>query len=417
MGLALVIVLTCANYSAAQAPFDTAVRDLSSADAAVRLRAVRMLEESASPESAVPLASAVADSDAAVRTNAIAAELNIFLDEKIGGRRSTRSMAESAFARGPLALGPLPVPMQVLTALRTAIRDTDPRVAREALYAFGTLAVAPSGDERRALLRAAVPDLVSLIGASNPDTRLGAVQVAGRVFAWRPDDEAVDAGIGDALTHALNDSDRAIKSAAMRALGDVRFGRSVQALTELFGFYEKGELAEQAFAALARIAPRTSASLFEEQLTSKNAAFVRSAAEGLTRLGERDALPQIETGIGTARDESVQLARAFASAALGAGSVDAVADAVRRSRLRDQAIEYLAELLRVRSSDFPRLVQDPDPALRTAIADAIALSRDRAALPLAEMLAKDPDPQVARAAARGVQWLSANHQAENGRND
>ena len=58
--------------------------------------------------------------------------------------------AEAAFSNGVLAIGPRPVPSELLTALRTAAHDTNPRVAIEALYAFGTLAVEPAGSRRRA---------------------------------------------------------------------------------------------------------------------------------------------------------------------------------------------------------------------------------------------------------------------------
>ena len=69
-----------------------------------------------------------------------------------------RCAAESAFSAGPLAIGARPVPIEVLTALRAGARDDNPRVALEALYAFGALAVEPSGDARRELLRATGPD-------------------------------------------------------------------------------------------------------------------------------------------------------------------------------------------------------------------------------------------------------------------
>ncbi len=49
--------------------------------------------------------------------------------------------------------------------------------------------------------------------------RYAAVRVIGRVFAKRPQDEPIDEPVGDALITALNDEDRAVKAAAMQALG------------------------------------------------------------------------------------------------------------------------------------------------------------------------------------------------------
>src|SRR5438876_1084358 len=139
----------CSTTRAAQVPFEHATRDLTSADPGARLRAAQMLKESPYPEAAVPLAPLITDHEDDVQLAAIAAELNIFLAEKVVVRKRVgfvvevrnQIVAEKAFAAGPLAIGPRPVPPDVLAALRTASADDNPRVALEALYAFGTLAV------------------------------------------------------------------------------------------------------------------------------------------------------------------------------------------------------------------------------------------------------------------------------------
>ena len=140
--------------------FEQATRDLTSPDPAVRLRAAQLLKEVAYPEAAIPLAALVTDPQDEVQLEAIAAELNIFLAEPIVPRKRVgfivevrnSVLAEPAFSAGPLALGARPVPMEVLTALRLGARDDNPRVALEALYAFGALAC---GAGRRRAARAA----------------------------------------------------------------------------------------------------------------------------------------------------------------------------------------------------------------------------------------------------------------------
>src|SRR5947208_15089061 len=67
----------------AQIPFDQAVADLANPDASIRLRTARMLTDAAYPEAAVPLAKAIGDPQDDVQFQAIAAELNIFLVDKI----------------------------------------------------------------------------------------------------------------------------------------------------------------------------------------------------------------------------------------------------------------------------------------------------------------------------------------------
>src|SRR5580704_10928050 len=73
----------CASAVAAQIPFEQATRDLSNPDAGKRLRAVRMLKEAAYPEAAVPLAALVTDREDDIQFEAIWAELNIFLTQRV----------------------------------------------------------------------------------------------------------------------------------------------------------------------------------------------------------------------------------------------------------------------------------------------------------------------------------------------
>ena len=168
-GLFCPCVVSPVALAAPQVPFEQALADLASPDAATRLRTAKMLKDAAYFESAAPLAKLIVDPQDSVQLEAIAAELNIFIAEKIVPRKRvgfivelrTPVAADAIFSTGPLAVGPRPVPGEVLDALRTAARDDNPRVRLEALYAFGVLAVQRGGDARRALLRASGPDLDS----------------------------------------------------------------------------------------------------------------------------------------------------------------------------------------------------------------------------------------------------------------
>ena len=146
-GTTLAILAGLVSLLSGQVPFEQAARDLASTDAGTRLRTVQMLRDAAYPEAAVPLARAVADTQDEIQLAAIAAELNIFLAERVVAKKRVAMvvevrnpiLAEPAFAAGPSVLGVLPVAPEVLDALRFAARDDNPRVAIEALYAFGTL--------------------------------------------------------------------------------------------------------------------------------------------------------------------------------------------------------------------------------------------------------------------------------------
>ena len=406
--LALFVFLTSPALSravSAQVSFEQATRDLTSADPAVRLRAAQRLRQVAYLEAAIPLAALVADPQDEVQLEAIAAELNIFLAEAIVPRRRGSVLSEQAFSAGAGALGDRPVPMEVLTALRLGARDENPRVALEALYAFGALAAEPAGGARRAMLRASGPDIGAFVGASDPAKRYAAVRVLGRVFARRAKDDPIDETVGDAVITALNDDDRTVKAAAMQVLGAMRYERGVQALTDLFQFYGKSDGADAALDALARIAHPMSAPLLTAQLSGKSSARRGIAIEGLARMGDASKQREIQQALDADRSDTVTLAGMYASALLANAPIDRLADALTRSRLHDQAKQYLVDLVAGRTAALASHLQDPDARLRLDVVEVLGLSGDPAALPLVEPLLKDRDPQVARAAVRAVAIL------------
>ena len=392
-------------------PADPATRDLASSDPGVRLRAVEALKEAANPDAALPLARLVTDPRDDIQLAAIAAELNIFLAERIVPRRRiggvvevrNQILAEPVFSAGPSAIGGQHVPIEVLNALRAAWRDDNPRVDLEALYAFGALAAEPSGDERRELLRAIGPDAAALVGASDRALRFAAIRVMGRTFAPRAGDRPIEPTVGDAVIAALNDSDRTVKIAAMRALGAMRYDRAVDSLTKLFEYYGKGDAAEAALDALARIAHPSSGALFAAQLASRSPALRAAAIAGLAREGDLSRLDQINTAAGADRDEGVALAAAFAAARLADGPLDALVQAAAKPK--QEARDYLAELAPGRADRFARYAADPDERIRLAVVDALGVSRDPAAIAIVEPLVKDRDARTARAAGRAVERL------------
>ena len=396
-----------------QVPFDQAVKDIDSPDSATRLRAAQMFKSAGYPEAAVPLAKLVLDPKDEIQLEAIAAELNIFLAEKVIPRSRVAFVIEkrnavaaaAAFEAGPQVIGPRPVPLEVLSALRAAFRDETPRVALEAVYAFGALAAGANGAARRELLRASGVELVAVLGAPDPAVRYAGLSVIARVFARAPGDAAVDPAVGDAIVTAMNDADRTLAVAAIHAAGVMRYERALQGLTDLFQYYGKGQTAEAALDALGHIAHPASAALFEAQLASKVVVFRGIAVEGLARLGDPARIPRIQAALGGERDAGVLLAQAFAAAALAKAPIAPMTDAIKKSRLREQARLYLVELAPGRSAAFAGALKDGDPQVRLVAVDALGLSADRAALPLVQPLATDADPQVARAAERAVARL------------
>jgi len=418
----IAIVLTSVGVSAAlatsahpadQASFESVTADLVSSDKSVRLRAVQLLRDAAYPEAAIPLAPLVNDAVDEVQYAAIAAELNIFLVDKILARKRVglvvevrnRIEAEPSFSQGPLAIGARPVPSAVLKALRSAARDDNPRVGVEALYAFGVLAVEPSGERRRALLRESAPDLVSMVAVPTRQFKYAALRVAGRLFERRPADEPVDPTLGDVIVRTLNDNDRPIRLMAMQALGAMRYERAASALADQFRYFKKGDLAETAIAALARIGNASTSSLFVAQLSSSNPAVRSAAIEGLARIGDRAPREAIEMALAGNPNERVALAGTFAFIRLGDSPIDQLIEALRKPQIGAQAREYLIELAPGRAALFSRHAQDPDIQIRSGVADVLGFAGDPTALAILEPMRRDQDQQVALAAERAAARL------------
>jgi HEAT repeat protein len=399
----------------AQVTFESVVAELKSGDVATRLRAVRLLKDAAYPEAAIPLAALVTDVDDEVQLEAIAAELNIFLSEKIVTRKRVglvievrnKIAADLAFSRGPRAIGARPVPGAVLAALRTAARDAHPQIALESLYALGTLATEPSGGRRRTMLREIGPDLAAMAGARTPEFRYAAIRVIGRLFERRAEDGPIDPMLGDALVSVLNDNDRGIRGVAMQALGAARYERAIAALTEQFQYFGRGELAAAALEALARIGHPSSTPIFAAELAKGRDAFKALAIDGLARVGDRARHASIEKALAGDRNDRVLLAASFASVTLADAPIAPLVQALRKPKLAAEARQYLIEIASGRSPAFISHSQDPDILIRAGVADVLGLAGDPAALSIVEPMQRDRDPEVALAAERAVARLNA----------
>jgi HEAT repeat protein len=185
----------------------------------------------------------------------------------------------------------------------------------------------------------------------------------------------------------------------------MQYARAVQALTDLYQYFGKGELAEAILDALARIAHPSSATLFSSLLASKTSAVKGIAIEGLARAGDRNSLAPIQAALGGERSDAVRLAGTFAAVRLSDGPLDPLIDALQRPKLHDQARQYLIETAPGRSAVFQHQLQDPAARVRIEIVDILGLAGDPAALPAVEPLVKDHDPLVAMAAERALARL------------
>jgi HEAT repeat protein len=394
LGVVLLAGSVCATASA-QARFDDTIRNLRNPEPRARMDAIKLLRQARHPEAIVPMAPLVNDPLDPIQLEAIAAELSFFLVEDVPVRRRvgfvevrSRGAAVAAFEMGPLAVWPRPAPPELITALLKAVDDENARVRLEAIYAAGTIARPPLASE-------AEQALIKALDHYDPTIRAGAARVAGRLRIK---------AAGDALITAVNDSNADVRFAAMRSLGMIREERAVTTLTEQLKFYGRGEGAWSAMDGLARIAHASSASLFTARLADKDEFVRRAAAEGLGRAGDKSAVSALETGAGNDPSNMVRAAMQYALQKLGRNYVARLVEFLDENRTVAQAQEYLIEFGPAIERELLPSLQEPDPAIRAAVAEVLGEIGGDGSLKALQDL-KDRSKEVVDAAARAVERI------------
>jgi len=287
---------------------------------------------------------------------------------------------------GPLAVQTRTAPSELVDALLKAVDDDNAKVRTEAIYTLGTIVQAPLSDGAAALLTKALDHY-------DPAIRAAAARVAGRLGVTTA---------GDALMKAINDSQPPVRYAAIRALGSLGERRAVQALTEQFTFYAKGEGAWSALDALARLADPSSVPLFKAHLADKDPFLRRASSEGLARTGDTSELSALEIGAGNDTAEPVRAAMAFALQKLGRNYIARMVESMDSEKTAPQVAEYLVELgPPIASALFPHL-QDPSPAIRANVATVLGVIGDDTTLKALQPLTGDKDRAVVQAATRAI---------------
>ena len=147
----------------------------------------------------------------------------------------------------------------------------------------------------------------------------------------------------------------------MWALGAMHYERAIQGLNELFQYHQRGPLAAAAFDALAHIGHPSSLPQFVAQLNGRNATFKLMAIEGLARIGDRSrAESVINCGQQRTQRRGSSWLVTSRTCMLADGNVDAIVEALGRSKLREQALVYIQEIAAGQPPVFARHLQDPD---------------------------------------------------------
>ncbi len=417
----LAAVLAAAPAPAQQVAFEDVVVNLKAADPARRLDALRLLRESGYLEAALAVVPLVGDPVAQVQFDAIDTELSLFLVDEAYTRKVGKAIVGKgeptlpllAFAEGRGATIANAAPPDVITALVGALASPDTQVRFEATYVLGVLGppvarigAFPGG-------KAAVDGLMRLLHDPEPSIRLAATHVLGRLVGaarqypeQNPELMALRQTVGDQIVAGLNDPDAYQRLASMRALGELRHDRGVQALMDQLAYYKKGDAAVAALEALSRIAHPSSLSLMTAMLEARDPQLRRFAVEGIARAGDRTAMASLESRVGRDRSGPVKLALAFArQKAGGASQADEIVPALKSRTLQAQAWDYLVELGPEVVPALTPYLQDKNATLRATVADVLGVIGDQRALPALDAALGDRNKGVAAAAGRSVQRL------------
>ena len=340
-----------------QLRFDDVVRNLRNPDPDARMSALEMLRDSKHLEAIEPIAPLVNDPLDEIQLAAIDTELAFYLVDDVSARKRVAFIvevrgsgrAETAFASGPLAVWPRPVPAALL---------------------------------------------IQALDHYDPAIRAAAARVAGRL--------QVEAA-GEALIKAVNDSQPPVRFAAMRALGGIREESAVQALTQQLDHYKKGEGAWSALDGLARIAHASSVPLFRARLADRDAYVRRAAVEGLARAAEPSDVAGLETLASKDLSEMVRAAAAFALQKQGHDAIARLVSLLDSSDMAPQIAGYFLELGQPVAAALTPHLTDPKDSIRGNVALILGAIGTTSEIAVIEPLLQDRSADVRRAAERAIQ--------------
>jgi HEAT repeat protein len=394
---------------------DAQLADLQNSSTRTRIETLHQLAEQGRMDAATPMAALLLDGDDDVQFAAVESLLTLYtvrtdLTKRTWGVPSIgrpTTLAESAFEAGPLATMPTAVPADVVANLAAVtLHDDSPRIRLAAAYGLGVLGSPAMGPMASNAVESVISNVVGALQHPDAATRQVVARVVGRVFAPAPDASAPQA-IGDALVGAMNDRDELVRRWAMDSLGLLRYDRAVQALTDHLSYFGKGEDGAAALHAIARIASPGSAPVMRALLANQYVPFRLLSLEGLGRIGDRGALPQIQESAASSRDPGVLLAAAYARFLLGQGDVVAVADALAKPDTDIQAKVYLAEIVMTNPLALHPLLRTPNPSTRMIVAEILGTSRQPGEAAALQSLQQDPAPEVVDAVNEAIRRLQA----------
>ena len=323
------------------------------------------------------------------------------------------TLALCAFVQGPGATIANPAPPEIIRGLVAATRSITPSVRFDAAYTLAVLGRPLALQGRLPDANAVVDGLVAILRESNPVMKQAATNALGRVLGAANQSGLPNADLaslrtetGDLIVGGLNEADLDLRLASMGALGEMRYERAVQSLTDLFNYHKRGPEAIAALDAVAKIGHPGSLPFFLAQLGHREAQVRRLAIEGIARTGDAASMGQAKARV--ERDQSAYVGHALAFAKARTGDFSGMTKLVqgfKYSSLESDTFSYLVELGPAAAGELAAFSTNGDARVRAGVAEVLGIVGTQTSLGLVEVLMRDRSKLVAEAAARSQKRL------------
>jgi HEAT repeat protein len=402
-------------------PFETVLAGLKSPDPSARIGSLVLLRQAGYLDAAPAIAPLLTDPDPTVQGAAVETVLGLYLvDPKYTSafgkaliKEQGGTLALFAFVQGPGSTIANPAPPEIIRGLVGATGSPTPTVRFDAAYTLAVLGRPLALQGRLPDANAVVDGLVAILRESNPVMKQAATNALGRLLGAANERALPNADIatlrteaGDLIVGGLNEADLDLRLASMGALGEMRYERAVQSLTDLFNYHKKGPEAIAALDAVAKIGHPGSLPVFLAQLGHREAHVRRLAIEGIARTGDAASMAQVKAKMAGDQSAYVGHALAFAKARTGDFSeMTKLVQGFKYSSLESDTFAYLVELGGAAAGELATFSTNGDVRVRAGVAEVLGIVGTQTSLGLVEVLMRDRSKPVAEAAARSQKRL------------
>ena len=359
---------------------------LNDPSAKVRREVVVALADIRGGESLDGLITASRDTDPQVRVVAVDALSGYYLGRApsiglMGGlKHATETGADESVRIDP----GVAVDRKVIAALQVALEDTRSiEAARHAAKGLGVL-----------VAKSTVPALVKAAHSPDEDLAREALNSLGKIK---------DPSAGPQLLDLLQSTKKAVKQDAVLILGILRTRSATSQLQLLAKNDPDKKTRRNAFEGLAYIGDPVSYDLFIRTLGEKEKTDRAYAAQGLGRIGDKRAIPELDKALAAETDGGARLAEKFALTLLGESKMGELVAGLGSSNWQP-ALAYLIELGRNPqvATQLPTYIHNPDANVRRRLCTVLMYVGNAASVSPLEQTSKDSNNDVAAEALRAL---------------